>query len=494
MPRTLFNLQRSSDCCKNMKETVYSQYIWLPQVRVLPIGDNFVFVNPDNGGWVAFSKEEYEFVKNLNEQPQGQLGEFLYQFGLCSRDKEIKQFITTDKYSKELYFFEFCVTTRCNLHCSYCFADASPSFSSGDATPEIAEEFIDRVAEHRVNNQTCTPYIIEFTGGEPLLNFKVIKHTVDYAKKAYGNLLNATFCIQSNVTLLTENILDFLKREEISIGVSCDGFKTAHDNQRPFESGCGSHKVVEKNMKSIKNHYSENTGGVISVITKKNIDFMPEIALYFYLLGYPNIVMRCVQKIGRANNDDSLSFLEERYVTGLFKTLTSIIEPIYRQTGQLIEERYLALTFQYLLSPARNFMCERSPCGGAKNICAVQPNGDVYPCNQSVDKRFYLGNIKEKSFKDILKSDVARIFSKRVVENIEECKLCVFRSWCGSSCTLGSHSNSESFLAKSAECELNKLRYTYALLGLLGNKFDLEVIGKFMGVNNLSKWFEFKFN
>jgi len=474
-----------------MSNMLLPHYTWLPQVQVLAIDDSHVLVNPDNGGWAAFDRDEYHLVKTRSEPPQGNIGEFLYRVGLCARDTHHRDFVRHSQYTEQLYFFEFAVTMGCNLACKYCFAESRPSLSKEKATAELAELFIDRVAEYRATTHTLIPFIIEFTGGEPLMNFRIVRHTVEYTKRRYGDLLNAEFVIQSNLTMLDAETLEFAKQHHMGIGISCDGFEAVHDKQRPFASGRGSHRVVKTNMSKLRRCYPENSGSVIAVITQDSVDKMAEIVLYLYLSGYREINLKPMAELGRGATGVGKKPFAKSYVEGLFKVLNCVITPVYYEMGELIQENYLSRTFQHLFHPYRAFMCERSPCGGARNICIVMPNGDVYPCNQATDdKELPLGNIKRSSFSELLQTTPAEMLRGRTLDRIEECRTCPFRDWCGSPCPHEAFMKRGSFMAKSADCDILRLRYETALHGLLHNEFDLSVVGRLASFDGRISWIE----
>ncbi|HIK18773.1 MAG TPA: SPASM domain-containing protein [Leptolyngbyaceae cyanobacterium M33_DOE_097] len=493
MVRTLFKptneIFTKEDTSLDKKPSIYA---FLPQVKTLSLVNSYVLVNYESGSWVALDKEEYQELKTNKEKLQGLKGELLYRMGICSRNGEQKEFDCHSEYTEQLYFFEFAVSAGCNLSCKYCFADAQPFNSKANATKDIAELFIDRIAEHRIKTRTSIPYIIEFTGGEPLLNFKIIQHTIEYAESTYGSSLDVQFCLQSNATLLSNKIIKYLKDHKVGVGLSCDGFEAIQNKQRPFLGGYPSHQVVEDRIKKLHDLYPENRGGVITVITEEGVNYMPEIALYLYLNGFHELVFRPMQEVGRGAENCRTAPLSELYVQGLFNTLNSVITPIYKEKEELIAERYISLTFQHLLHPYRAFMCERTPCGGGRNICLVQPNGNVYSCNQSVgDDRFLLGNLKQVSFNEMLQSSAGIALSSRTLDKIEECRNCTFRSWCGSPCPLAVARGSENIMSKSSECNVLKPRYTRALSGLLEDEFDLEVVGKLAGFQSPVQWFVF---
>lgn len=191
-------------------------------VVIMDIDDKKVLVNPDIGSWVLLDeKGENDVEKWKTCIDDHHTGKFLYEIGIAERNNKLINFENSSCYTEEMYFFEFSLTDRCNLGCKYCFAETTP-FKTSFAQPEIAKKFVDRIAEHRAESNSLTPVIIEFTGGEPLLNFDVIKFLVNYAKETYGDLLDFSFTIQTNLTNLTSEQLDFFKKEKIGLGISCD--------------------------------------------------------------------------------------------------------------------------------------------------------------------------------------------------------------------------------------------------------------------------------
>lgn len=458
---------------------IESAVMLAPEVRVLDIAGARIAINPESGGWAIL--ENAEATKLFSSRHlEGRAAEFCQRAGLANNK-------TGNPQDLPLYFFEFIVTPACNLGCTYCFANAVPMNASSGADEKLCELFIDRIAEYRAQVKTNVPFVIEFTGGEPLLNFPAIKHTIEYAKSRYGDLLNAEFCLQSNLTALDKDVLSFSREHGLRIGVSCDGFRQLHDAQRPLASGRGSHRLVEKNLKDIFHHLPENTGGIICVVTPDNAHLIPELMLYFYSLGCSQLVFRPMEQIGRGASQQIPA--RNAYVDGLFDGLLSVITPIHQERGEFIYEQYLSLTFQHLINPARPFMCERSPCGAAKNICAVSAKGDVYSCHQaSGNSQFHLGSLSKKSFSQMLASEVALKLQSRSVRNIPECSACSFRSWCASPCPITALSSHGTMAAPTGDCNILRYRYKRAFEGLVKNEFDLDVIAKLVEKNTEVRW------
>jgi uncharacterized protein len=482
--RTLF---RSSDLLKPDRGSG-GHYSWLDPVTTLHVSGHTVLVNPVNGGWVELEKSDEGAVTRDRPSPQGSVGQFLFKVGLCTKDGATDRGAFPVPPDETLYFFEFIVTSGCNLACTYCFASASPAALANKASAELSELFIDRIAQYRVQTQTTARFVIEFTGGEPLANFPAIRHAIEYANHTYGDLLNAEFCLQTNGTLLSERVLDWLIANRVSIGISCDGVASIQNTQRPFATGKPSHSIVERNAKRILADFTENSGGVIAVVTQSSVGHLPELTLYFALCGFREVILRPMEALGRGEGEHSAPD-PSAYVKGLFDAFGSVITPIFRETGIAIEERHLGLTFKHLLSPNRPFMCERAPCGAARNICAVDSDGDVYSCNQAAgDSRLCLGNIHDHGFAHALTSDVARRFARRTPDRIPACRDCPYRGWCQAPCPLGGLRHSSSFLEKSADCDIVRRRYRRALLGLATGEFDLKLVGKLAGTDEALQW------
>lgn len=215
---------------------------------------------------------------------------------------------------------------------------------------------------------------------------------------------------------------------------------------------------------------------------------MPEIALHMHLFVNNNIVMRPLSNIGRGEDYDRDNSFVKKYNLGLLDIFKTVITPIYEDSGQLLQDRYLSLMFKHLLKPSRPFMCETTPCGAGRNISIVAPDGNVYACNQSLgDKDFLLGNLEEDSYLNMKNNNIASSLSERKVENIEECKDFAISSWCGSPCAYEASKEFGSLMSKSRECRLMKDRYTRTLRGLINDEYELSVISKILNLDEIRK-------
>lgn len=486
MPRSLFSFTDSTYSGKDLTLPEYSRYEWAEDLKKIYFDNTQVLVNNNNGGWVIFDSDETELANTGCQPPREHLGEFLYQKGLCKKNGNLLRDEEDDFYRQNLYLFEFAVTDACNLKCQYCFMDALPS-SGKTPAKETAELFIDRIAEYRVKLKTPYQFVIEFTGGEPLVNYPLIRYTIEYANKKYGDLLNVHYCLQSNLTLLTEEMIEFFKENDVGLGISYDGFKSIQDKQRPLVNGKGSFQLVESAINKLIKLYPKSFGSTITVITENGINVMPEISLYLYAAGFLNIALKPVSTLGRASDKKRNSTYVNAFTEGLYKILDTVITPLFEEKGSILRERNLELTFSHLLRSKRGHMCERTPCGGAHNICVVSPEGKVYSCNQSIgNEKFLMGDIFSNSFHEMLNSKISIEFKSRAIKNISNCSSCEISGWCGTSCPYETYMNSGSLYEHPSECSLIKQRYMRALSGLINNEFNLSVISGITDIKNLS--------
>lgn len=188
-----------------------------------------------------------------------------------------------DLLNRKLRKITLQVTQGCNLRCKYCIYSEN---SSANQRPhsnkrmewETAKRGIDFLWEHSVDS----PYVnIGFYGGEPLLEFPLIRKSVSYAKKLFDGK-KITFSMTSNGTLLTDEIIDFLVQEDISLLISLDGPKEIHDRSRIFANGAGSFDIVMQNIEKVKAkapEYANQIGFSMVMDPSNDYDCINEITL-----------------------------------------------------------------------------------------------------------------------------------------------------------------------------------------------------------------------
>lgn len=181
------------------------------------------------------------------------------------------------------------LTGACNLACKYCYADG---YNKNIMSFEIAKKAIDLVKSHNKE------FIIQFSGGEPLLNIELIQQIINYVEQ---NDIKAKLQIQTNGTLFSDENIDILSKGKVAIGVSIDGNKDLHDQQRPFLDNSGSFKKVVSGLELLKN--KKINIGITCVITKKNVNFLEKlVTLSYYWGNIKKIGFDLIRGQGRGEN------------------------------------------------------------------------------------------------------------------------------------------------------------------------------------------------
>lgn len=344
------------------------------------------------------------------------------------------------------------ITRKCNFSCKYCFARNNQEVESENAvmSEEIAKEalrFISRVSRERNNIE------IDFFGGEPLLGFKTIKSAIEYSKVLSSEFNKKfLFSLTTNASLLTNEIIDYLDRENISLILSLDGDKSTNDTFRIKKDGSGSFDSVFKN---IKNVLSKRTDGyyVRGTYTKKTANF-PENVKFLYNSGIKKISMEPVVTLNTelGFKKEDLSILKEKYEE---------LAKWYIDTKRVDKE----LSFYHFELDLKNGACIEklmTGCGAGVEYLSVSPEGELYPCHQFDGiTQFKLGDI----FRGITNSSLVQKFRTSTISlNKKPCRTCWARYLCGGGCPANNYTiNSDIDSSYSLGCEIQKLRLEAAL-------------------------------
>lgn len=327
------------------------------------------------------------------------------------------------------------ITVRCNHCCKYCHASSEhPEHTDWDMTPSIAKRVVDMVF------MTPSPVVkIEFQGGEPLLNWKTIQETVEYAedvnKKAKKQL---EFVLCTNLSLMDEDILSFMKNHNILVSTSLDGPKDLHDKNRILRKGGSSYEVSVKKLTLTRKILGEDRVSALMTTSKENLDRMTDVVDEYVKQGFRGIFLRALNPYGFAKRDcQVLGYSIEDFVESYKKTLRYIID--LNLGGTYFEEYYTTLLLSRILTPfSTGFMDLQSPSGAG--LCGVMYdyNGDVYPSDEGRmlakmgDKKFLMGNVTKGEYVDIFTGHRFRsMVNKSCVEILPGCSWCAFQPYCG---------------------------------------------------------------
>lgn len=344
------------------------------------------------------------------------------------------------------------VAHDCNLRCGYCFAGTG-SFSGERSLMdrETGERAIDFLLEASGNRKNIE---VDFFGGEPLLNFKVVKELVYYGqRKAQEQGKHLKFTITTNGVLLNEEIGDFLDANDLDVVLSLDGRPEVHDKMRPFPKGVKSYDLIKKHILNFAEKRNHKNYYVRGTFTRHNLDFAQDIK-HLAQLGFKEISLEpVVAAIG-----EDYGFLEEDLpaIRKQYDLLTDYYWDYYQRGNP-----FNFFHFNIDLDHGPCLPKRLSGCGAGHEYLAVSPEGDLYPCHQFVGKEDYkIGHIST----GVVKPEVPKEFKASHVLKKDECRSC----WARFHCSGGCHSNNLAFrnsLLKPYKmgCEIQKKRLECAI-------------------------------
>jgi uncharacterized protein len=342
------------------------------------------------------------------------------------------------------------ISHHCNMKCKYCYADAG-SFGRerGLMSREIMLKAVDFAFTHSKGNPSLD---IGFFGGEPLLNFKLIRESVSYAKQlAEKRDKRVTFSMTSNATLLTDEIMDFISEENFSLIFSIDGPKKVHDQMRKYCSGKGTHSDVLKNVKQYSNNYSDNFT-VRGTFTKTTPNFSNQV-LFLNDQGFESISVEPVQL--HAAHPCSISTDGD--------ILRIKLE--YNKLADLYLERFDEgrplhfFHFDYVLRKLISPQPMHTECGAGGGFIAITPDGKIFPCFETVvEEENCIGHIDSGFDKQ-----KRRRFQRIHVDVKKECRECWLKYSCGGGChAFNIRYNNNINIPYKPYCEFAKHRFKLA--------------------------------
>ncbi len=346
------------------------------------------------------------------------------------------------------------ISHDCNLRCKYCFASTGDFGTGRKLMPlEIGKKAIDFLLENSGNRKNLE---LDFFGGEPLMNFDVVKEVVAYGRereKEYGK--NFRFTITTNGMLLTDDKIDFINREMSNVVLSIDGRKDVHDNMRPTAGNKGSYDVILPKYKKLVDARDKNKDWYVrGTFTKYNLDFAEDV-FDLYEKGFDQISVEPV-------------VCEDKYPYALTEAdVPAIAEEYERLAQRLLENDRNGKHFNFF-----HFMIDldQGPCaikrlrgcGCGNEYVAITPDGDIYPCHQFVGiEEYKMGSLVDGSFNTEMKEQ----FAKTHIYNKPSCRDCWAKFYCSGGCNANNYMYMGDVLkAHTLSCELEKKRVECAIM------------------------------
>lgn len=345
------------------------------------------------------------------------------------------------------------IAHTCNLNCSYCFASQGKyNGQRGIMSLEVGKKAIDFLVS---NSGTRRNLEVDFFGGEPLMNFEVVKEIVKYARGIEKKVnKNFRFTLTTNGMLIDDDVIEFANKEMSNVVLSLDGRKSVHDKFRVDYAGNGSFdRIVPKFQKLVKaregkNYYMRGT------FTHNNPDFLEDIKTMLDL-GFNELSMEPVV----CKEDDPSALTQED---------VEIVLKQYEDLAKLMIERRREgrpFTFYHYMIDLSGGPCiykRISGCGSGTEYMAVTPWGDLYPCHQFVgDEKYKLGNI----YDGIDNIEIQQEFASCNVYAKKECDDCWARLYCSGGCAANAYHATGSVKGiYKPGCELFRKRIECAIM------------------------------
>ena len=402
-----------------------------------------------------------EIVNSLRERyPETEVEEALDEVQMLVDNEEL---FTKDTYENYIMDFKkrptvvkaLClhIAHDCNLACQYCFAEEGEYHGRRALMSfEVGKKALDFLIANSGNRRNLE---VDFFGGEPLMNWQVVKDLV-----AYGRSLEEPFhkkfrfTLTTNGVLLNDEIMEFLNREMSNVVLSIDGRKEIHDLMRPFRKGQGSYDLIVPKFQKLAESREQMNYYVRGTFTRNNLDFSRDV-LHLADLGFQQISVEPVV----AQPTDDYALREE--------DLPVLLEEYDKLAKALLERKKegKGVNFFHFMIDLEGGPCvakRLSGCGSGTEYLAVTPWGDLYPCHQFVgNEDFLMGNVDD----GITRTDIRDEFKTCNVYAKEKCRNCFAKFYCSGGCAANSY-NCHGKIDDVYElgCELQKKRVECAIM------------------------------
>lgn len=345
------------------------------------------------------------------------------------------------------------VAHSCNMDCEYCFAGKGEYHGdAGLMSYETGKKAIDYLVENSPGRKNLE---VDFFGGEPLLNWQVIKKLVDYGRsleKSTGK--NFRFTLTTNGLLIDDDVIDFCNREMSNVVLSLDGSRDTNDRMRKTKQGKGTYDLIVDKFIDFAKRRGQKDYYIRGTFTGKNLHFAEDI-IHMANLGFKELSMEPVvapEHVSYALKDGDKDILLAEYE----KLALEMIKR--RKSGNPFNFYHFNVDFEGGPCIAKRV----SGCGVGTEYIAVTPEGDIYPCHQFVgDKDFLMGNLID----GIKNPNVRKLFAECNVYSHEECENCFARLYCSGGCSANAyHSKGSVKAVYDLGCEFHKKRIQCAIM------------------------------
>lgn len=376
---------------------------------------------------------------------------------------DAEELLTTDQYHDYVVDFKkrktvvkaLClhIAHDCNLACQYCFAEEGEYHGRRALMSfEVGKKALDFLIANSGNRRNLE---VDFFGGEPLMNWEVVKQLVEYGRskeKEYNK--NFRFTMTTNGVLLNDEIMDYCNREMSNVVLSLDGRKEVNDKMRPFRGGKGSYDLIVPKFQKFAEMRGDRDYYVRGTFTRHNLDFSKDVT-EFADLGFRSMSIEPVV----AKPEEEYAIREE--------DLPQIMEEYDHLAEEYIKRKKEGRGFNFFhfnidLNQGPCVAKRLSGCGSGTEYLAVTPWGDLYPCHQFVgQEEFLLGNVDTGVTNERIRDEfkLCNVYAK------DKCRNCFARFYCSGGCAANSYNFHGSITdAYDIGCAMQKKRIECAIM------------------------------
>lgn len=408
--------------------------------------DDFYFLANDFGAWSILDVQEFNQLVEGRLDEQGSRYKELVTKGFVAggvTDGEFRDRFWARRdhvmYGPTLH--ALVLTERCNLGCQYCHSSiVGMKASDKDMTAETAEKCVEFALQTPASGLT-----IEFQGGEPLANWDVLTHAVQHARKLNASIGKAlSFSVVTNMTMMTEEKLDWLLENKIQICTSIDGPKDLHNKVRIMKDG-DSWELSTTWLQRVNERYRElgldndlYHAEALPTITRHSLPRWKEIVDQYVSLGCRAIFLRVLDPFGfAATSSKTLGYSMSEFLEFYTNAFEYILE-LNKQGTQVMERMAAIMLAKIMGGYDPNYLDLRTPGGGAIGQIGYHTTGRIYTSDEGRfvaamgDEFFHIGDVRKDKLADVMGSSKVRaLVLASTNEGLPGCSTCAYKVYCG---------------------------------------------------------------
>lgn len=344
------------------------------------------------------------------------------------------------------------VAHDCNIRCAYCFASQGDFKGDRSLMPfEVGKKALDLLIANSGNRRNLE---VDFFGGEPLMNFDVVKQLVEYGRSLEPiHNKNFRFTLTTNGVLLNDDNMAYINENMSNVVLSIDGRREVNDKMRYTISGGGTYDIIVEKFKKLVEKREGKSYYVRGTFTSNNLDFSKDV-IHLADLGFKSTSVEPVV----AKPTDAYAITEE-HLDVLKSEYEKLAEEMVVRHNEGNDFSFFHFAIDMSQGPC--VVKRLSGCGAGSEYLAVTPEGDIYPCHQFVgDEHFKMGNVMA----GVLDFGLTNQFKNAHVYNKEKCRSCWAKFYCSGGCHANAYNfNNDIFVPYDIGCELEKKRIESSL-------------------------------